>query len=205
MIRMNINSIGAPTTADVVLNVDMTLPIANGYFKPASGDYLDVAGTFNGWNGTAHHLTDSNSDGIYTITLPGVATFTKMEYKYRINGNWSTSEFPSGGPNRVYRTSYYNVVNDIYNNGISMGMDLNPLNASIQVYPNPSDGVFTLSVANTQVSDIDILVSNIQGQIVYQNRVKSVLDYQETINLTQFAKGMYFLRVNNEVMKLLVK
>jgi hypothetical protein len=205
MIRMNINSVGAPTTADVTLNVDMTLPIANGYFKPASGDFLDVAGTFNAWNGAGHHLTDANGDGIYTVTIPALATFQKIEYKYRINGSWDTSEFPSGGPNRVYRTSFYNVVNDIYNNGISMGLNLNALNSSMQVYPNPTDGMVTLSVENSQVTDLNILITNIQGQVVYQKLAPSTLNYHENIDLSQFAKGMYFLKVNNQVVKVMVK
>ncbi|MCX6226107.1 MAG: hypothetical protein NTV01_15375, partial [Bacteroidia bacterium] len=84
MIRLNISDKGAPSAADVVFNVDMTLPIANGYFKPTTGDFVDVAGTFNGWNGTAHHLTDADGDGIYTITVPGLAVFQNIEYKYRI-------------------------------------------------------------------------------------------------------------------------
>ena len=204
MIRMNINNIGAPKTADVVFNVDMTLPIANGYFKPAS-DFVDVAGTFNAWNGSANHLTDADGDGIYSGTVAGLATFQKIEYKYRINGDWNTSEFPSGGANRNYRTTYYNMLHDVYNNGASMGVNVNSLTSFINVYPNPTDGEFTLSVSNTQVTDLNIMVTNIQGQTVYQNQVKSVLDYQENIDLGQFAKGMYFLKVNNQVTKLLIK
>jgi hypothetical protein len=203
MIRLNLNNTGAPQAADVIFNVDMTLPIANGIFKPAS-DYLDVAGTFNSWNGSAH-LTDADGDGIYTITVPALPTFQKIEYKYRINGNWNTSEFPSGGPNRVYRVSYYNMVNDVYNNGKSLGVDVNSLTTAFNVYPNPSDGIFTLSVTNAQVTDLDIMVTNIQGQSVYRNLVKSVSNYQENIDLSRFAKGMYFLKVNNQVTKLLVE
>lgn len=205
MIRMNIKETGAPKNADVVFNVDMTLPIANGYFKPASGDFLDVAGSFNGWNGTAHHLTDVDGDGIYTLTVPALATFQKIEYKYRINGDWNTSEFPSGGPNRVYRTSYYNMIRDIYNNGVSMAVDVNSLVSSVNAYPNPTNGEFTLAVANKGVTDINILITNIQGQTVYHNQVKSVLNYQENIDLNAFAKGMYFLRVNQQVVKLVVR
>ncbi|MFA6126502.1 MAG: T9SS type A sorting domain-containing protein [Bacteroidales bacterium] len=204
MIRLNLNNTGAPASAEVVFNVDMKLPIANGYFKPANGDFVDVAGTINGWNGSAHHLTDADGDGIYTLTVPGLPTFQNIEYKYRINGDWNTSEFPSGGANRVYRVSYYNMLNDIYNNGVSMEVELNRLNSSIQVFPNPNEGIFTLAVSNERVSDLNIQVTNIQGQTVYQNLVKSTLEYQETINLTQFAKGMYFLKVNNQVIKLLV-
>ncbi|TSA35485.1 MAG: T9SS C-terminal target domain-containing protein [Porphyromonadaceae bacterium] len=205
MIRLNLNNTGAPKNADVIFNVDMTLPIANGYFNPSAGDFVDVAGTFNTWDGSAFHLTDADGNGIYTLTVPALATFLNIEYKYRINGNWNTSEFPSGGPNRVYRTSFYNMINDIYNNGASLSVDLNSLTSSINVYPNPTDGEFTLSVTNAQVADLNIVVANIQGQTVYQNQVKSVLNYQENIDLTQFAKGMYFLKVNNQVMKLLVK
>jgi len=205
MIRMNINESGAPTSADVTFTVDMTLPIANGYFNPAGGDFLDIAGSFNGWDGASHRLTDTDGDGIYTITVPAVGTFEVIEYKYRINGNWNTSEFPSGGPNRVYRTSYYNMIHDIYNNGISMGTDLNALTSSMNVFPNPTTGEFFLSVTNTQVSDINILISNIQGQVVYEKTIKSVLSHQEKINLSDLSKGVYFLKMNDRVTKVLVQ
>ncbi len=71
MIRLNLNNDGAPALIDVMFNVDMTLPIANGYFNPAGGDFLDVAGTFNGWAGSGH-LTDTDGDGIFTITIPAL-------------------------------------------------------------------------------------------------------------------------------------
>lgn len=203
MIRLNINNTGAPKNADVVFNVDMKIPIANGSFKPAS-DFVDISGTINNW-GSSEHMTDADGDGIYTLTVPSMGTFQRIEYKYRINANWNTSEFPSGGANRVYRTSYYNVLNDVYNNGKSLGIADNSLISSVTAYPNPSDGQFTLDIANTHVSDLKITVMNIQGQTVYQNQVKSVSNYQQNIDLTAFAKGMYFLKVNNEVIKLLVK
>lgn len=203
MIRLNINNTGAPKNTDVVFNVDMKIPIANGSFKPAS-DFVDISGTINSW-GSSEHMTDADGDGIYTLTIPSMGTFQRIEYKYRINGDWNTSEFPSGGANRVYRTTYYNVLNDVYNNGKSLGIADNSLISSVTAYPNPSDGQFTLNITNTRVSDLKITVMNIQGQTVYQNQVKSALNYQQTIDLTAFAKGMYFLKVNNEVVKLLVK
>jgi hypothetical protein len=203
MIRLNINSTGAPKNADVVFNVDMNIPITNGSFKPAT-DFVDVSGTINNW-GSSEHMTDVDADGIYTLTIPAMGTFQKIEYKYRINGDWNTSEFPSGGANRVYRTSYYNMIHDVYNNGKSLGIGANSLTAAINAYPNPSDGQFTLDVTNSKVLDLNIMVTNIQGQIVYRNQVKSVLNYQQNIDLSSFAKGMYFLKVNDEVVKLLVK
>lgn len=205
MIRMNINETGAPTSADVTFNVDMTLPIANGYFNPAGGDYLDVAGSFNGWNGTSHRLSDPDGDGIFTLVVPAIGTFQQIEYKYRINGDWNTSEFPSGGPNRVYRTSYYNMIRDVYNNGISMGTEIQPLTASWRVYPNPASGSFTLSVENIRVSDINILITNVQGQVVYKRLVPSALHFSEKIDLSGYARGIYFVKMNEQVTKVLVE
>ncbi|MCD6332756.1 MAG: glycogen-binding domain-containing protein, partial [Bacteroidales bacterium] len=119
MIRLNLNYTGAPTTGSVTFNVDMTLPITNGYFHP-DWEFVDVAGTFNDWGGSAH-MEDPDGDGIYTLTINDIPVFQQIEYKYRINGNWDTSEFPLGGPNRTYITSYWNELNDVYNNGVSMG------------------------------------------------------------------------------------
>jgi hypothetical protein len=204
MIRLNLNNTGAPELVDVHFNVDMTLPIANGYFNPAGGDFVDVAGTFNNWAGSAH-MDDPEGDGIYRLTVPAFETFRKIEYKYRINGNWNTSEFPAGGPNRVYRVTYFNLIGDVYNNGISMGVNNSALSSSVNVFPNPTSGVFTLNVANAVTGDLDISVTNLQGQTVYRKLVKSILNYQETIDLTDYAKGLYILKVNNRMLKLVIE
>jgi len=202
MIRMNIDKTGAPTEGSVVFNVDMNVPLANGYFH--TWDYVDVAGSFNGWGASAP-MEDPDGDGIYTLEVSGIPVFENIEYKYRINGNWDTSEFPAGGPNRVYMTHFYNQTDDIYNDGVSLGVSPTDLSTSMKVYPNPNSGVFTLDIQSPIVSDLNISVSNIQGKTVYQNNVNSVIHHNETIDLTSFAKGMYFLKVNNQVTKLLVK
>lgn len=204
MIRLNLESEGAPTEGTVVFNVDMNVPITNGYFHPEWGNFVDMAGSVNDWSGSTP-MEDPDGDGIYTLTVSGIPVFANIEYKYRINGNWDTSEFPLGGPNRVYRTHFYNVTNDEYNDGVSLGVSLDDLTSSLRVYPNPNNGIFTLEVQNKVSANLNISVINIQGQTIYQNRVESVMSHNETIDLSAFAKGMYFLKVNNKVTKLLVK
>jgi hypothetical protein len=193
-IGFNINAAGGPTQAPVTFNVDMNKHIANGEFKPGS-DFIDVAGTFNNWSGSAH-LTDSDADGIYTITLDGMPVSKVIEYKYRINGDWNTSEYPNGGPNRKYTVRYWNVLNDNYNGGVTTGTDQASLFTSFHVYPNPTSGDFTVEIANTDASDLVITLTNIQGQVVYQNRVSHAVNHQETIS-GDLSKGLYFLSVNS--------
>lgn len=203
MIRLNLAESGAPHTADVVFNVDMTLPIANGFFHPAWGEYVDISGTFNNWGGS-ERMTDPDGDGIYTLTVPGLPTFQPIEYKYRINGIQIVSEI-SPVLNRVYRTSYFNILNDMFNNGISLGTRTDRLWVSVRAYPNPADRAFTLEINNPAATDLLITVINLQGQSVYSNQVKSVMNYCEVIDVSTFTKGLYLLKINAQVMKLVVK
>ena len=47
----------------------------------------------------------------------------------------------------------------------SINSNLN--NVTLNVYPNPNSGVFTLNVNTTEVKELDIKVMNAQGQIVF--------------------------------------
>ncbi len=94
------DDLGKPV-ADVQFIVDMRYAAREGIFVPGT-DYVDIAGSLNGWDGTDYQLTDENSDTLYEITVKELDLETIVEYKYRINGSWDDdkSEFPAGGPNR---------------------------------------------------------------------------------------------------------
>jgi photosystem II stability/assembly factor-like uncharacterized protein len=85
----------------VTLNVNMTHQMFLGNFDPLF-DFVDVAGNFNNWGDPVTNLNDPNSDGIYTLTIPDLIIGQRIEYKFRINNDWATSEFPYWGANRVY-------------------------------------------------------------------------------------------------------
>ncbi|MDI3480236.1 MAG: hypothetical protein PWQ14_1382, partial [Rikenellaceae bacterium] len=50
---------------------------------------------------------------------------------------------------------------------------------------------------------------NIQGQIIYRNNVKGVSIYKDQVNVSDFAKGIYFLRINTvdkvEIRKIVIQ
>ncbi|MFC2119184.1 T9SS type A sorting domain-containing protein [Bacteroidota bacterium] len=197
MIRLNLNYSGGPTIAPVTYNVDMNAQIAMNNFDPAN-DFVDVSGTFNDWGGS-EHMTDADADGVYTITIPDLSYLENIEYKYRING--TSSETGS----REYQIRYWNVLNDLYNNEL-VGIDFKPgLTSDVNVYPNPASDMLNIIVNNKTNQDLDISISNIQGQVVYQNHVNSVISHQEKVDISRFSKGIYFLRVNKTVNKVIVQ
>ncbi len=78
-----------------------------------------------------------------------------------------------------------------------LGIDDNALTSSMKVYPNPTQGMFTVSISNAEASDLTLELVNISGQTVYRNEVKSVYSYTEEIDASSFAKGVYYLKVND--------
>jgi hypothetical protein len=204
MIRMNIKETGGPATGTVVFNVDMNKQILKGSMNPAT-DFVDVAGTFNNWGGSAH-MTDTDGDGIYTISIDNVPVFKEIEYKYRINGSWTLAEFPNGAPNREAMVRYYTVLNDNYNNNISvLGVPVTGLTSSVSLYPNPASNMVTIAIANAEMKDVTITLTNLQGQTVMRKEIRSVMNHNENLDLSGFAKGIYLVRVNDTVSKLIVQ
>jgi len=71
------------------------------------------------------------------------------------------------------------------------------LTSNMSVYPNPTNGKFTVSITNPEATDMTIELVNVSGQVVYRNEVKAAYSYNDEIDASQFAKGVYYLKVNN--------
>ena len=68
---------------------------------------------------------------------------------------------------------------------------------NIRIYPNPSNGVFTL---NTSIKNIEYQLINVQGTILQQGIInKNQLDF------SRYAKGMYLLRLKSSDNSTLIK
>lgn len=87
---------------DVTFQVHMRDQVTAGVFHPAT-DFVDVAGSFNGWGSPLTQLADADGDTVYAVTVAGFTTGQFIEYKFRLNGLWDgTEEFPGVGNNRTY-------------------------------------------------------------------------------------------------------
>lgn len=76
--------------------------------------------------------------------------------------------------------------------------DLNDVSTYLHVSPNPTNAVFLLTTAKILRGSIDIKISNVGGQIIYQKTIQTI-DYQLNmdIDLSDQPKGVYFLNVSN--------
>ena len=97
------------TTVPITFRCNMYYQIRAFHFDPQPyKDFVDVAGSFNNWGAydvLFDNPVDSLRDSIYTLTLnlprTLISPYTPLAFKFRINGNPNTSEFPDG-PYRKY-------------------------------------------------------------------------------------------------------
>lgn len=69
----------------------------------------------------------------------------------------------------------------------------------VAIYPNPNNGVFTISFANLEASQVDLRIINVIGnEIHHEVLTRSDIQATKTIDLTRFAKGLYYVKIETD-------
>ena len=88
---------------------------------------------------------------------------------------------------------------NLINTGIDqVGGNANGFTSNIEVYPNPSQGNFTLNLNLPQAQDLQISIINTMGQKVFVDEQHQINNYNKQFNLNGLATGVYTLQVMTE-------
>ncbi|KPK86248.1 MAG: hypothetical protein AMS27_05525 [Bacteroides sp. SM23_62_1] len=105
--------------------------------------------------------------------------------------------FPSTGQYTVKLIAYNDCKSDsttkdvsVVYTGISYGEERH-----IRIYPNPSNGQFTLEMQLENSQDLDIRIFDIVGELVYTHRVVNAQQYKGTFDLSDLPGGVYYLHL----------
>ncbi len=145
-----------------------------------------TSGTSNSWN-------FGDGSAVSTVTNP-VHTFTA-------NGAYTVQLIVTGscGADTV---SYTLVITGIGIDELTAG--------SVSVYPNPTSGLFHVTVNNAVFSQLTISVIDLQGKEIFSTMDKNITSgYIKQINLEGISKGIYYIRLNTgtdmKVQKLIIQ
>ncbi len=76
---------------------------------------------------------------------------------------------------------------------------------SVNIYPNPNNGSFTLSFNASYEDNCTLEIRNLLGQLIYTEKLSGFSgDYSKQLNLKEFGSAMYFVSLktdNNKVTK----
>lgn len=194
-----------PGMVPVTLSVNMSREIDRENFDPKM-NYVDVAGSLNGWGGDWNdELYDEDGDGIYITNPPAFAPVNaegdSMEFKFRINSSWDDDkhEFPGGGPARkfVVADTAGGVVNEaelVWFNDIALGIEEDRISLQeVSIYPNPvRDILYIQNKGEMQ----EIRVNNLVGQEVVRMSLENKSFYE--LSTSDLETGIYILSVYSE-------
>jgi len=81
----------------------------------------------------------------------------------------------------------------------SLFVGINPLNSdkvTIDLYPNPNKGVFTLFMEGYDKDNLTLEIINVMGEIVQSEKIFTPSDYFQKEFTYNLANGMYFLKLS---------
>ncbi len=181
------------TQATVTLNVKMSYQSVLGNFNPEN-DIIDVPGSFNNWQGSGQ-IFDGNDDLIYSYTLFNVPSNEHIEYKFRINENWATAEFPDGDNRAFDVPGGLNILTHWYNDIEDPNSILNQIDTRKEVvyWPNPVSNNLNY-VCDFKTDKISII--DITGQIIINQQVDNQIT--GSVSLSNLCSGIYMICLYRE-------
>ena len=75
------------------------------------------------------------------------------------------------------------------------GVDVNQLIGSVDVYPNPSNGIFNIYIKKGQTSEVKLELFDILGKQVYENIFNTSKDHIQKVDLRYLSAGTYLIKI----------
>ena len=153
-------------------------------------------------------ITINPSPSIPTITQSGsvlTCTTSGVTYQWYLNGhilngavNQSYTVTANGHYTVIVTNSFGCSATSAIDTIINAGIQENITQNSFNVYPNPSNGNFTLNFTVNKIDNYTIEIHNVVGQIVYKEFLGNFSGtYSKQINVSNFGKGIYMLSLIN--------
>jgi len=167
---------------------DGTTIAANGYLIIWADEDGDQAGLH------ADFKLSASGESVLLVS-PDLSTIDALDYPEQ-DTDVSYGRFPNGtGPFQRMVPTF-----NAQNSDTSSTDDTTHQNASIRVYPNPSEDRFYLEYSANSVEEKLVTIFNTTGQIIYQERVLN----KTQINTTDWTSGLYLISSEGTIIKLMV-
>ena len=181
--QYTVNYGGTPYTATIHwLNIDSVNGFPNGITYSRNPGVSD---TIYGGGRQCIKLSGTTMDpvGVYNLNFFGHVRVTVLIFDTTISLNQLQGQF-----------GYFLTVDG----GVGINSVGSNFNSSLNVYPNPTNGTFELSLSNIDKVNGDINVYDMTGRKVYSRKVDATGFYTTSIDLSGFAKGLYTVQVRTE-------
>lgn len=160
----------------------------NGYFIVWADNDIAQAG---------YHANFKLSAGGETIYLSDAAGSILDQVTYTTQVTDTTyGRFPNGTGNFQSMFATFNAENVLVNSITTLGGDV----IDFKAYPNPASTSFNLELTEQEAQERTVVVYDLYGQLIYENRITSNL----SIQTSEWAAGMYIISIDGASLKMVV-
>ena len=76
---------------------------------------------------------------------------------------------------------------------------MNKLNAVVDVYPNPSEGIININIEENDLTNVEVTITNLIGEVITSKIVKNTSNNKlTTFDLGNDAAGIYVVTISTE-------
>ena len=137
------------------------------------------------WNTKVVDTVNTNIDFISSLN-PGTL------YKWRVRGMCDES-----GQNNSPWTPGWQYFSTLSSSRITAG-DVD-LGENLNVYPNPTDGVFNISFISEEIDNFEITIIDAFGNLVSKEEKQDFVgEYTKSVDLSAYSKGIYMVQIKTE-------
>lgn len=169
----------------VVNELGDTIPVNGG----TSNDILLERYNLNGNLISSIGIGSKSHDFAYDIITYGNSVFT-----YSASGSQGNTPFYIGTDSILFSNEYLNsmVLLKLTENP-SLSVVENTLEYSIELFPNPNNGIFTVLIPK---ENYEINIHNISGEIIYKTAIQNTEQFN--IDIQGFPSGIYILNLKSD-------
>ena len=91
-----------------------------------------------------------------------------------------------------------NLYVDNINIDATVGIDQPDQLGDVNVYPNPSQGLFNLELNGVDAKQVAYTLTDLEGRTLMVQRINAGTNYRGIIDLRQMPQGIYLLRLTSE-------
>jgi hypothetical protein len=158
-----------------------------------TGVNISITGTVtdNQTVGAINNVQITGGEAPYAISWTGPNLFTSQAQNLNTVTNQGTYTISAVDRNGCDASQSFTV------GGIVSTGDVNG-KVAMDVYPNPSNGLFNLNFNNIKAGSYNVEVRNMVGQVVHTGSVQLTKDGNTTLDLSNISKGAYLLNISGK-------